>query len=59
MIVIIGVEGVRISVDGVIIHASTMAELVKRLRQVFERYRQYNLKLNKSRCEFGVMQIRF
>ena len=31
-----------------------MPELVKCLRQVFERSRQYNLKLNKSKCEFGV-----
>ena len=50
-------ESVRISVDDVIIHAPTMPELVNRLRQVFERYRQYILKLNKSKCGFGVSKI--
>lgn len=34
-----------------------MPELVNRLRQVFERYRQYILKLNKSKCGFGVSKI--
>ena len=52
-----GVEGVRISVDDVIIHAPAMPELVKRLLQVFERCRHYNLKLNKSKCSFGVSKI--
>ena len=55
--ILFGVEGVRISIDDVIIHAPTMAELVKRLQQVFEQCRQYNLKLNKVKCEFGVSQI--
>ena len=55
--ILFGVEGVRISIDDVIIHAPTMETLVKRLRQVFERCRQYNLKLNKGKCEFGVSQI--
>ena len=53
--ILFGVEGVRISY--VIIHAPTMPELVKRLRQVFERGRQYNLKLNKSKCKFCVSKI--
>ena len=52
-----GVEGICISVDDVIIHAPTMPELVKRLRQVFERCHHYNLKLNKSKCEFSVSKI--
>ena len=55
--ILFGVEGVRILVDGVIIHAPTMPELVKRLWQVFKRCHQYNLKLNKSKCEFGVSKI--
>ena len=52
--ILFGVEGVHISVDDVIIRAPTMPELVKCLRQVFKSCRQYNLKLNKSKCEFGV-----
>ena len=34
-----------------------MPELVKRLWQVFKPCHQYNLKLNKSKCEFGVSKI--
>ena len=46
--ILFGVEGVRISVDDVIIHAPTMPELVKRLRHVFERCRESNLKVLKE-----------
>ena len=52
-----GVEGVHISIDDVIIHVPTMETLVKRLRQVFECCRQYNLKLNKGKYRFGISQI--
>ena len=55
--ILFGVERVRTSVDGVIIHAPTMPEFVKCLWQVFKRCHQYNLKLNKSKCEFGVSKI--
>ena len=55
--ILFGIEGVRISVDDVIIYAETMAELVNRVRKVFNRCREYNLKLNRSKCEFGVRQI--
>lgn len=34
-----------------------MAELLKRIRKVLDRCCQYNLKLNRSKCEFGVKQI--
>ena len=52
-----GIGGVQISIDDVVIHAKTMAELISRLRQVFERCRASNLRLNQSKCEFGVKQI--
>lgn len=55
--ILFGIIGVRISIDGVIVHAATMKELVSRLRKVFERCREYNLELNRSKCEFGVSQI--
>lgn len=55
--ILFGIIGVRISIDDVIVHAATMKELVSRLRKVFERCREYNLKLNRSKCEFGVSQI--
>ena len=55
--ILFGIKGVRISIDDVIVHAATMKELVSRLRKVFERCREYNLELNRSKCEFGVSQI--
>ena len=55
--ILFGIEGVRISVDDVIIFAETMTEFLKRIRKVLDRCRQYNLKLNRSKCEFGVKQI--
>ena len=54
---LLGITGVRISIDDVIVHAAKMKELVSRLRKFFERCREYNLKLNRSKCEFGVSQI--
>ena len=55
--ILFGIEGGRISVDDVIIYAETMTELLKRIRKVLDRCRQYNLELNHSKCEFGVKQI--
>ena len=55
--ILFGIEGVRISIDDVIVHAATMGELINRLRKVFERRRANNLRLNLSKCEFGVTQI--
>ena len=47
----------QLSLDDVIIYAEAMTELLKRIRKVLDRCRQYNLKLNRSNCEFGVKQI--
>ena len=55
--ILFGIEGVRISIDDVIVHAATMGELINRLRKVFERRRANNLRLNLSKYEFGVTQI--
>lgn len=55
--ILFGIEGVQISIDDVIIHAATMAELADRLRKVFERCRARNLRLNQSKCKFGVTKI--
>lgn len=52
-----GVDGMRISIDDVVIHAPAMAKPRNSLQQVFERCRKFNLKLNKLKCAFGVRQI--
>jgi len=51
--ILFGIQGVRISIDEVIIHAATMAELINQLRKVLERCHANNLRLNRSKCEFG------
>ncbi|XP_019220499.2 uncharacterized protein LOC109204242 [Oreochromis niloticus] len=57
--IIEGLEGVRVYVDDIIIWGSTMQEHKERLIRVFERVRKYGLKLNKSKCQFGVQEIVF
>ncbi|XP_030596890.1 uncharacterized protein K02A2.6-like isoform X2 [Archocentrus centrarchus] len=57
--IIEGLEGVRVYVDDIIIWSSTMQEHKERLTRVLERVRQYGLKLNKSKCQFGVQEIVF
>ena len=56
--ILFGLEGVEISVDDVIVHAETIDELIVRLRKVFERCRQHNLKLNASKCALGLKEIK-
>jgi hypothetical protein len=55
--ILFGIDKVEISIDDVIVHAESMHELVKRLRLVFERFRERNLTLNRSKCEFGLKEI--
>jgi hypothetical protein len=55
--ILFGLKGVEISVDDVIVHAVMIDRLISRLREVFERKRERNLKLNPKKCEFGLTQI--
>ena len=50
-------EEVEISVDEIIVHAVTIDQLISRLRKVFERCRERNLKLNPKKCEFRLTEI--
>ena len=52
-----GIEKVEISIDDVIVHTQSMQELISRQKRVFERLRKCNLKLNRSKCEFGLQEI--
>ena len=45
--------------DDIIVHATTEAELLVRLEEVFTRFRTYNITLNPDKCEFGLTQIEF
>ena len=55
--ILFGLEGVEISIDDVIVHVATINQLIVRLRKVFERCRERNLKLNPKKCEFGLTEI--
>lgn len=55
--ILFGIDGVQILIDDVIVHMETMAELINRLRKVFERCHVNCLRLNRSKCEFGLTQI--
>ena len=55
--ILFGLEGVEISIDEVIVHAATINQLIVRLRKVFGRCRERNLKLNPKKCEFGLTEI--
>ncbi len=51
------IEGVEIVVDDLLIHGRTQEEHDKRLRQVLERAREINLKLNPSKCKISVSEV--
>lgn len=57
--IIEGLDGVRAYVDDIIVWGSTLQEHNERLKKVLERIHKYGLKLNKSKCEFGVQEVVF
>ncbi|KAL7880871.1 hypothetical protein SRHO_G00031250 [Serrasalmus rhombeus] len=53
------IPGVTTMMDDVIVWGSTREERDTRLRQVLERTRSVNLKLNRDKCEFAVESLTF
>lgn len=53
------IPGVETMMDDVIVWGSTREEHNERLRQVLDKTREVNLKLNKDKCEFGVKTLTF
>ena len=54
-----GVQGILAYVDDVLAHSCTHQEMLKTLRQVFIRFRKYNLKLNPRKSIFGTAQCAY
>ncbi|XP_054864601.1 uncharacterized protein K02A2.6-like [Amphiprion ocellaris] len=54
-----GIEGVRVYVDDIILWGSTLEQHNERLNKVLQRVKQYGLKLNRAKCQFGVTEITF
>ncbi|XP_020556682.2 uncharacterized protein K02A2.6 [Oryzias latipes] len=53
------IPGVETMMDDIIVWGTTREEHDKRLRQVLDKTREVNLKLNKDKCEFGVKTLTF
>ena len=57
--IIEGLEGTRNSQDNIIVWGETLAEHNNRASKVMTKIRESELKLNKSKCVFGVQSITF
>lgn len=53
------IYGVCLFVDDLLIHGRTKQEHDDRLRQVLDRCRDINLKLNVNKCKFGLTEIKY
>ncbi len=52
-------EGVECIVDDLIVFSSTKEEHDERLLKVLQKVREYNIKLNKSKCKIGVTELKY
>ncbi len=52
-------EGCLIYIDDIIVYASNKVEHNARLQKVLARLANYNVKLNKAKCMFGVSALNF
>jgi O-acetyl-ADP-ribose deacetylase (regulator of RNase III) len=59
--VLMGINGFRafVYLDDIIIIATSVQEHEERLREVFDRLRQYNLKLQPAKCEFMRREVNY
>ncbi|XP_050548981.1 uncharacterized protein K02A2.6-like [Daktulosphaira vitifoliae] len=53
------IEGAIVYIDDIIVMGSTKEEHDERLKKVFGRAREMNLKFNKNKCKFGVTEVKF
>lgn len=52
-------DGVDVYIDDILIWGKTKQEHDKRLKNVFDRLRQENVKLNKDKCKIDVQQLKY
>ena len=53
------IDGVDTMMDDIIVWGSTKEEHDNRLRQVLEKARSVNLKMNRNKCQFGVSELTY
>ncbi len=51
--------GVELYLDDVIVYDSTEEEFLDNLKQVFQRFQEFNITLNPKKCRFGVRSIEY
>lgn len=54
-----GIEGVTLFVDDLLVYAPTRSLHDFRLRQVLDRCRQINVRLNREKCRIGLTEIKY
>ena len=52
-------DGVELYMDDCMVHATTLDEYLKRLRQVFLRFREKGITLNPFKCKLGMSEAEF
>lgn len=58
-LVTMGLVGVIVYIDDLLVHSASHQEQRDRLRRVFQRIRGHGLKLNLSKCEFGAGEVNY
>ncbi len=53
------IEGVEVIVDGLVVWGEDVEQYDVRLRQVLDRCRKRNLKLNREKCHFRVCEVHY
>lgn len=54
-----GLPGVIVYIDDILVYGSNEKEHNQRLESVFKRAQEINLKFNKSKCQFGVKEVKY
>ena len=58
-LVLQGIQGMISYIDDLVTHSSTHEQQIQILRNVFLRFRKYNLKMNPRKCKFGASEIEY
>lgn len=58
-LVTMGLVGVIVYIDDLLIHSKSHEEHRQRLERVFARLRGHNLKINLAKCEFGAKEVNY